>query len=184
MAPIERALLDYCSDKFNLQALLEGGADPSAAAQTALTRARKEVLELEKKLERLNAALLVDDGATPLSIIRMTREIEEKLDTARQQQQQAEGDVARATRKQTPQLASAWKALVRGTLALDYETRMKARQLVADTFERIVVYHQGVDPEGENRAPIDIVLIAKGGAPRMIRINRRTGELIEQEDVS
>jgi hypothetical protein len=43
---------------------------------------------------------------------------------------------------------------------------------VADTFERIVVYHHGVDPGETPRGTIDLVLVAKGGAARQLRINR------------
>lgn len=181
---IETAIFSYCSDKFNLAALCEGGGDPAAAAQAEVTRAKKEIIELERQLERVTAALLADDGTTPLAIKRMAREIEDKLASARIEERRAESELARSGKKTTPARASAWKALVNGALALDFETRMKARQLVLDTFERIVIYHQGVEPEGNNRLPIDLVLIAKGGTPRTIRINRRTGEMIEQEDVT
>lgn len=180
--PIERALLAYCSDKFNLAALRQGGEDPAAAARAGLARARKAVMEFERQLERITAALLADDGATPLVIVRKAREIEGKLEEARREERQAEAEVARAGARNAPAKAEAWRKLVKGTLELDYDTRMQARQLVAETFERIVVYQQGITPTGGSMAPIDILLLAKGGTPRMLKIHRRTGELIEQED--
>ena len=39
---------------------------------------------------------------------------------------------------------------------------MQVRQLVAETFERIVIYHCGITPEAAIRH-IDLVLMAKGG---------------------
>lgn len=180
--PIERALLAHCSDKFNLAALCQGGEDPAAAARAGLSRAKKSVIEIERQLERVTAALLADDGATPLIIVRKARELEEQLEGARLAERQAEAEVARAGARNAPAKAEAWKKLVKGTLSLDYDTRMQARQLVAETFERIVVYHLGVEPSGAPMAPIDILLLAKGGTPRMLKIHRRSGELLEQED--
>lgn len=67
-----------------------------------------------------------------------------------------------------------------GALALDYDARMQVRQLVAETFERIVIYHCGIMPETGN-PHIDLVLMAKGGTPRMLRIDRKSGAWMAQE---
>ena len=69
-------------------------------------------------------------------------------------------------------LAAAACALAAGVEAQDTDARIKARQLVADTFERIVVYHHGVDPDNTPDGVIEVVLIAKGGAGRQLRIDR------------
>ena len=69
--------------------------------------------------------------------------------------------------------------------AQDVETRLKARQLIADTFERIVVFHHGTSPSpdaGERDYHIDVQLIAKGGAARMLRVDR-SGNWMAGEEV-
>jgi hypothetical protein len=55
---------------------------------------------------------------------------------------------------------------------------------VADTFERIVAYHRGVrpTPDGE-KGPVDMMLLAKGGTARLLRIDR-TGKLIMSESLA
>ena len=79
-----------------------------------------------------------------------------------------------------PAIAEQWRHLVAGALALDYDARMQVRQLVAETFERIVIYHCGIMPETGN-PHIDLVLMAKGGTPRMLRIDRKSGAWMAQE---
>lgn len=70
--------------------------------------------------------------------------------------------------------------LAAGVEAQDTDARMRARQLVADTFERIVVYHHGTQPDDAPPGTIDVILVAKGGAARLLRINR-AGDVIAAE---
>ena len=59
--------------------------------------------------------------------------------------------------------------------AQDIETRLQARQLVADTFSRISVYHHGLRPNHTPKSRdyyIDLMLVAKGGSSRWLRIDR------------
>lgn len=55
------------------------------------------------------------------------------------------------------------------------------RQLVADTFEKIVVYHSGVQPN-KSKKFIDLLLISKKGGSRLLRVDRRSGDWIAGED--
>ena len=101
---------------------------------------------------------------------------------AKQEEARAEADLALVGRRNLPAIADRWRLLEAGALALDYEARMQVRQLVADTFERIVLYHRGTMPDSDAPAHIDLVLIAKGGATRLLRIDRKSGEWVAQED--
>lgn len=56
--------------------------------------------------------------------------------------------------------------------------RQQARHiaLIADTFERIVVYARGVNPgldSSERNYKIDLVLVARGGIARILTINKQ-----------
>lgn len=180
VVPVERALLAFCSDQINLSSL-HGAGDQTAACRTALARAQRKIADLEKMLERVTAAMLADEGAAPLAFVRKAREIEGQIVEARREETLAEADLTRASQRHTPAIAEQWRNLKAGALALDYDARMKVRQMVADTLERIVIYHQGITP-GNETPHIDLLLLAKGGTPRRLRIDRKTGAWIAQTD--
>jgi hypothetical protein len=95
----------------------------------------------------------------------------------------AETELAAISRK-TPAAADAWSALVEGVKVQDRDARIKARQLVADTFERIVIYRHGLRPAENDGRTLDLVLVPHGGHSRMLRVNRKTGELVMGDDVA
>ena len=174
VAPVERALMAYCSDQINLQRLQEpayGGQD----LRVHLVNARKVVDDLERQLSRVTEALLAgeSDGATPMVFVRKARDLEEQLQVAKAGVQQAERELASVALRQTPADARLWANLAKGVDDQEVEARERVRQLMMDTFERIVVYIRGVVPEG--RDYIDLLLIAKSGQRRWMRIERRTG---------
>ncbi|MFA8449051.1 hypothetical protein ACEPTQ_24325, partial [Ralstonia wenshanensis] len=74
-----------------------------------------------------------------------------------------------------PAAADAWRELVNGVEQLDYDARMLARQLVADTFSRIVIYQSGFRPDVEADS-IGLLLVARRGSTRLLHIDRKTGD--------
>lgn len=76
-----------------------------------------------------------------------------------------------------------WRSLTEGVLRLDPDARLQARQLVADTFERIVIYHKGMRPNDNPRGAIDVLLAARGGHSRMLSVDSSgawlAGEVME-----
>lgn len=182
VVPVEKAILSFCSDQFNLSRLM-GNDDRPQALQAELAATRARLVDLERQLARVTEALLADDeGATPLVFVRKAREIEAAIAQARSEENRLEVEIRRASQHLMPDVAHAWAELVDGTLALDYDSRMRARQLVEDTFERIVIYQRGMTPNEADNRPIDLLLIAKGGRPRVLRINRRTGAWVAGEE--
>lgn len=173
--PVERALLDYCADQFNLSALLDGG-DQGDTLRRTLATTRQAIADTEAQLERITDALLADTDAAPIVFARKARALETRLAEQRDTLERTEHDLARLARADTPALADAWAALRDGALALEESHRLKVRQLVADTFERIVVYHRGFVPAESAGKTIDLLLIAKGGATRALSVDKRTGE--------
>ncbi|WLE59524.1 hypothetical protein GIY62_02190 [Burkholderia plantarii] len=87
-----------------------------------------------------------------------------------------------AASAESPAAADAWSALARGVEELDYDARMQARQLVADTFSRIVVFQSGFYPETDDGL-IGLMLIAKRGSTRLLHVDRSTGEWRSADDV-
>lgn len=133
--------------------------------------------------DRLTKALMEDDGATPMILVRKVRELEAAFEQAKQDMADAEAEIATLSRK-SPASAVAWKALAEAVENQDYDARLKARQLVIDTFSRIVVYRQGVSPMDGDGTNLDLVLIPRGGAARALSVHRKTGKWTASEDIS
>lgn len=182
VAPIERALMSYCSDIVNLQALY--GADRAAAPRARLAAARDKVVSLTQKLDKLTDAMLAsEDGGVPAAFARRARELE-----AEQVKQQAEITIAEreleaSARTHLVGADEIWRKLSAGVEAQEPDARLQTRQLVADTFERIVIYHKGVRPPETPAGMIDMMLMAKGGTARVLRINGK-GEWIGAESMA
>jgi len=178
-APIERALVNYCSDLVNLQALFRG--DRAALPRGALASAQAELAEIDTKLQRLTDALLDTDGAVPATFARRARELEAARDMKAAEVQAAERALADAARADITGADERWRTLAAGVQALDYAARMQARQLVADTFERVVVFRKGITPGDTPPGQIDVMLMAKGGTARMLSIDKAGGWLAAED---
>ncbi|HEM7896953.1 TPA: recombinase family protein [Burkholderia cenocepacia] len=174
VVPVERALMHYCSDQINLTRLLEGDTG-TASLSAQLASARQRVAELETQVQRVTDALLTDDGEPPAAVLRRVRELESQLTSQRRDVDSFEHHLAASASNVAPAAAEAWRQLVNGVEHLNYDARMLARQLVADTFSRIVIYQSGFCPDA-NPGLIGLLLIAKRGNTRMLHIDRKTGE--------
>lgn len=171
VAPIEAALMDYCSNLMNLRSLY--GGDRAATVRAELAALRKRAAEVEGQLERLTAALLSLDGeALPATFARKARELEAEQTSIAAEISAAEHQVATLARTDLAGVDAKWRALAAGVAALDVDARLQAKQLVADTFERIVVYASGQRPDEAPEDVTDVLLCAKGGVRRLIRIDK------------
>jgi DNA invertase Pin-like site-specific DNA recombinase len=179
-APIERALIRYCSDMVNLQSLYAG--DRGALPRSELAAATARLRDIETKLDRVTEALLESADEAPATFVRRARELERDREAAQKEVRAAERTLAEAARADLTGADERWKALIEGVEALDYEARMRARQLVGDTFERIVVYHSGMRERGSGKQPVDIIMQAKGGTARQLRIVG-TGDLLAWDEI-
>lgn len=178
VVPIEHALMTFCGDQMNLSRLLEGtGRSDGIAGQ--LASARAAAADTAAKLEKLTDALLsADAGQAPAAFLRKARELENELQHQQARVEALEHELAAVAATPAPAVAQAWADLAIGVAVLDAEARNKARQLVADTFDRIVVFHRGRIPEHTRswKGTIDLLLIAKRGGARLLHIDRQTGE--------
>lgn len=181
VVPLERALMAYCSDQINLQRLQESTCDDQLLRDRVAT-ARRRVEEVDQQLARVTEALLADDsGAAPLVFVRKARELEQQLEQCQAELQQAERNHAGHAAAQAPAGAERWATLAAGVEAMDYAAREQVRQLVMDTFERIVIYMRGMNADRANRN-IDVLLLSRAGQRRLLRIDRRSGEWLASED--
>ena len=186
VVPIEYALMRYCADRMNLSGLLSGG-DNGQALRAELAVARNQLATLQTQLDRLTDALLADGpGEAPATFRRRAHALEEQHNATAARIEDLEAAVAAVATTSAPALSDAWAALVEGVEALDNDARTRARQLVADTFSRIVVYHRGVDPHPGRGwgGIIHMLLVTKRGGSRLLEIDRRTGALRSAEDMT
>ncbi len=167
VVPLEKALMSYCSDMMNLQALQS--ADRTAGPKAALAAAASDLADIERKLQRLLAAMLESDEV-PTIFIEKARSLEADKVKAKAAVAAAEQEVASSARVDITDADKQWRAITAGVHALDDEARYKARLLVSDTFERITVWLAGVRPGETPEKAIDVLLQAKGGDGRMIRV--------------
>lgn len=182
VVPIERALLSFCSDQLNLQRLLQVG-DDGQGVRRQLVAARAAVEKVTTQLEKVTDALMADDsGASPIAFIRKARELEAQQVIDQQKVVQLENALAAVSGASRPAQAERWTELSELVKAGDYDAREKVRQLVMDTFERIVIFMRGVDPDDRKGRSIDVQLLSRTGQHRLIQIDRRTGEWVASED--
>ena len=182
VVPVERALLRFCSDQLNLQRLLQAG-DDGQSVQRQLIAARAAVEKIAAQLAKVTDALLADEsGAAPLAFVRKARELEAQHAQAEQKVAQLEHEVVAMSGAVQPAQAERWVELAAQVEAGDYSAREKVRQLVMDTFNRIVIFMRGVDAQDRKGRFIDVQLFSRTGQHRLLRIHRRTGEWVASED--
>ncbi|WP_137279316.1 recombinase family protein [Pseudomonas rhizoryzae] len=174
VVPVERAILEYCSDQMNLQRLFEP-ADDTQAIRQQLAAARQQLAETERQLQRITEALLSDEGAAPIAFLRKARELEALLSDQQVKVVRLEREQAGQALYQPPASAELWQELAGRALAMDVEAREQVRQLVLDTFQKIVIFIRGVMPLGRRASIIDILLISKTNQRRHLTVNRRSG---------
>ena len=182
VVPIERALLSFCSDQLNLQRLLQVG-DDGQGVRRQLVAARAAVEKITTQLGKVTDALMADDsGAAPIAFIRKARELEAQQVIDQQKVVQLENALAAVSGASRPAQAERWTELSELVKAGDYDAREKVRQLVMDTFDRIVIFMRGVDPDGRKGRSIDVQLLSRTGQHRLIQIDRTTGNWVASED--
>ncbi|WP_116826624.1 recombinase family protein [Pseudomonas syringae] len=182
VVPVERALLTFCSDQLNLQRLLKVGDDGQGIRQQ-LAIARSKAEKLSVQLGRITDALLADDsGTAPTAFIRRARELEAEQAEAHKKVQQLEYELATVSGSGKPAQAERWVELADLVRSGDYSAREKVRQLVMDTFQRIVVFMRGMSAEDRSGKFIDVQLLSRTGQQRLLQINRKTGAWAASED--
>ena len=180
--PVEKALMNYCSDMINLQALY--GGDVSALQRRSVAALAAKLAAVTLKADRL-VEVIADSTGDSTALTKGLRKLEDEQASLQGELKQAEAELASMQRANIVDAHVRWAELVEGVDALDYDARLQARQLVADTFETIVVYHRGSRHTGTHpKRWIDIELRAKGGSvTRILSIDPKTGAWTEIDDV-
>ena len=182
VAPVERALLSFCSDQINLTRLMQAG-DAGQTVQKQLVAARAVVAKIVTQLSKVTDALLADEsGAAPLAFVRKARELEAQQVVAEKKVAQLEHEALATSGVVRPAQAERWVELAAQVAEGDYSAREKVRQLVMDTFNRIVIYMRGMDTNEGDGKFVDVQLFSRTGQHRLLRIDRKKGDWVASED--
>jgi len=157
--------------------------DAGQTVQKQLVAARAAVAKIVTQLSKVTDALLADEsGAAPLAFVRKARELEEQQVAAEKKVSQLEHEALATSGVVRPAQAERWSELAALVKEGDYNAREQVRQLVMDTFNRIVIYMRGMQTDGRNGPFIDVQLFSRSGQHRLLRINRKNGEWVASED--
>jgi hypothetical protein len=141
------------------------------------------VQKITNQLGKVTDALLeAENGVSPIAFIRKARELEEQLGAAEKKVQQLEFEVASMSSPVRPAQADRWEELASQVFAGDYSAREQVRQLIMDTFQRIVIYMRGMSAQDREGHAIDVQLLSRAGQHRLIQIDRRNGDWVASED--
>ncbi|WP_233849508.1 recombinase family protein [Paraburkholderia sp. HD33-4] len=181
IVPIERAMMMFCADQYNLDSLVAGDEDVSGPVADRLARARETVAKLEREIGNLNHGLAeaAGQGLTLQSVIASIAQREDQLALERKAVAALDSELAVVRRLPVPASAEAWAKLTAGVHALDPDARREARRLVLDTFAKVEIHMHGFRPVAEGETPpIGMVLVSRVGVSRRLEIDRRTGALL------
>lgn len=78
-------------------------------------------------------------------------------------------------------LARRWLDLIDGVEAQDTGARLRARELVRESFARIVLWHAGEPAGAEDGQVADLEITARGGGRMRLRIDRLSGGLVHTQ---
>ncbi|BAO89064.1 recombinase family protein [Caballeronia cordobensis] len=170
IVPVERAVMEFCSDQMNLASLFVDGNEKTKTLSAALTHARQEVEQAQAALDTFIEVGALDSKGAGAKVIReRIAKLSTDVDERTAQVSHLEYELASLHRHSTPAVAEVWAALRKSVTQLDNEARIKARQLVADTFARIEIGLAHVDL-------IELRLVSKRDVVRTLQIDRKTGE--------
>ncbi|MBN3755991.1 recombinase family protein [Paraburkholderia sp. Tr-20389] len=174
--PVEHAIMMYCSDQMNLDRLLATKGKPDARI-AALTKQQAELAKLESRLAEVQQAIESGSGSV-ITLVKAAETLEEQQRQQRERVTTLEREIA-VDQRGKRSTAEAWAALMEDVRMLDYDARMKARQLMVDTFERIEVYMKGAEADQPNI--LRLHLTSKSGVVQEIEIDHVSGQRIDEQ---
>ncbi|WP_082113751.1 recombinase family protein [Chromobacterium vaccinii] len=188
VAPVENAIMEYCSDQLNLLSL-QNGEDQSLSIRAKLSDKKTELISIENKIQKITNTILESELNAPKFLIKKASELESLQELAKDQIEKLENELVLLSQNLIePALAETWAGLTDGVKNLENESRISARKLISDTFEKIIVYTNSINPPARisktrKFSTIDLVLIPKRGNSRTLRVNRLTGKWVTGEDL-
>lgn len=198
IAPIERAILEYCADKMELTSVL-GDNDKTSELKAKIANLHQQASETEQKLETGEQSIvdLLTQGQIISPIINQAIE---KLRVEHEQLQQQittlEDDLRFEGSHKAADLIQEWQDLKADVYNLDENARLMIRQLVKRTFKRMDIFLHGMDKSdhgalrlikeslGTGGNTIDMILTFHNDKTRLLSIDKQTGLWVNGGEVS
>ena len=175
---LEMIVLNFCGEQANLDALFSVASRDDERA-VLLEEQRANLTRLEYKINAY--AKRMDDEDDPMTATerKKLRQFEAEQEAAEKEIEQLERELKmNVTRRVST--AKQWRELVSGVVDLDPDTRLKARSLVHDTFERIEVWMSA--PKSQDQRMMTVRLKGRNGVERIVMAERKTGDIISIQD--
>jgi len=178
-APVERALMELCSEQSNLDYFLAGD-DSEDPLMQSLASAHQALTSTEARLAKIRKAMAEEDDADLVTFRQVARTLENRKREQEAQVSRLERELS-VHQRAKPSTAEMWAKIAAGVLALDNDARMKARKLVLDTFERIDIFMRGIN--ADQKDVVRLRLTSRRGVSMELDVNRQTGERIAGDEI-
>ncbi len=172
VVPFERAVVEWCSDSMNLLSMV---ADDSRSNEIReqLTHAQLKRHGLQEQQQKMADLLLEDGGSTPGVILQRLRKLEEDEGELKRAIEKMQHDLAALAAAEKPEQGELWAELKEAAIDdLNYDARLKIKQMVKNTFREIRVSHKGIP--AEDASPMILQLIGHSGKSQRILIDKET----------
>lgn len=197
VAPIERALLEYCADQMELASVL-GDNDRTAQLRAQVADLYRQASEAQRSVEAGEQSIrdLLSRGETVSAVInQVIEESRVELQAIRAKLQTAEEALRFEGRHRSKDLLEEWQALKHRACELDEQARLTVRQLVKRTFKRIDVFLHGLDSSNKllhqrikqslgTHDTIDLILTFPNDNTRLISIDKASGDWVNHKEVA
>lgn len=186
---IEKAIVLFCQDNVNLKRiLLESDNEKSISIEKAKHEAR--LVALKQQIEKL-LNFIIEDQNPAKALLNKIKALESEEEELHDAIQALHNDEVKSRNIHHDEVTERWLHLTKDLRGLSGEERLHIRQLVKDTFKSITLQ---VDVQLKNEKGlasfiesfggnidecIDLTCEFYNGKKRLIRVNKKTGELVK-----
>lgn len=177
--PIEIAILNYCSDQFNLNNLFEVNSKHDTK-RAALAGIQEEIIRKTDRINKIIAASL-EEEKIPKAMLQMATTIEDEIASLKKEEIALLREIQLQSSNTQAKSSRSWSEIANNVLNLNDEARMRCRKLIADTFSKITIFFQGIR-YNETSKVIHVVLTSRTGVVRHITISKKDGRWVSGFD--
>ncbi len=192
--PLERAIIEYCSDQMELSAILNDDTDQSLVIKAKITDLQRQAREAETVVNNGNEAMtrLLMQGDDVSAINNLVKQHQTKLDELQTKIQKLEDELRFQKVHKSSDMIDQWQQVKKDIYNLDEEARLLIRQIVKKTFKRITVYFHSFNKSDTGKLlqlPIDdqsivMMLTFINDKARILVIDRKSGDWVKGGDIA
>ena len=198
IAPIEKAILEYCSDKMELTSVL-GDNDKTIQLRANILSSYKNLDHIEKKLKTGEESILslLSQGQTISPVVnKVVEQLRVEKNLHQQKTLNLEEELRFQDRGHAIDITEEWQNLKSSVYSMDQESRLLVRQLVKRTFKRFNIFLHGYQSSEHfamkniktalksPRDSIDLIMTFPNDKTRILSIDKKSGSWINGGDVA